>query len=91
MAKAEGDSAQLKFRMKENQSSASGTTIINQTGATYYESSTQTIGTTVQTYELTYTHSGATAWDVWAEFELTSGTVILDKLDLRQVALGGVP
>ena len=90
MAKAEGDSAQLKFRMKENQSSASGTTIINQTGATYYESSTQTIGTTVQTYELTYTHSGATAWDVWAEFELTSGTVILDKLDLRQVAQGGV-
>jgi len=88
MAKAETANAQLKFRMKENKSSANGMTINNQTGVTYYESTSQTIGTTGQTYEFTYTHNGATAWDVWCEFEIVSGTVILDKLDLRHVVQG---
>lgn len=90
MAKAEGGTATMKFRMKENQSYADGSTIVNKTGITYYTSDPITISQTANTYEFSYTYTAATEMDMWFEFEVVSGTVIFDKPDLRQVAPGGV-
>ena len=83
-AKAVDGNGTMKFSMKENQSSASGSTVINQTGATYHTSNPITITSSANTYSFTYTHNQATAWDVWFEFEVVSGTVIIDAVDFRQ-------
>lgn len=60
-AKAVDGNGTMKFSMKENQSSASGSTVVNQTGETYHTSNPITITSTANTYSFTYTHNQATA------------------------------
>ena len=84
-AKSESSNSTIKFRMKENRSVANGNSINNQTGVTYYESSPIGISQGANTYEFAYTHTASTEDNLWFEFEVVSGTLIFDAVDLRQV------